>query len=71
MNITLAQVQKLLSGSHSFSMLALSMLITRWKKYYTQNPSEGTLKECLDELNVFVAKYAAVLGSDGELISSL
>jgi hypothetical protein len=71
MTITQVQVKKLLSGSYSFTMLGLSMLITRWKKVFLHDSSQKTLQECADELNEFFQKYAAVLGSDGEIISSL
>ena len=71
MNITPAQAQKLLNGNHTFSQLGFSMLITRLKGAYAEDPSEATLQKCVTEINAFLNKYLAIIAADLAVISKL
>ncbi|MDR1615452.1 MAG: hypothetical protein LBR98_00300 [Syntrophomonadaceae bacterium] len=71
MNVTPAQVQKVLAGNYSFSQLGFSMLITRLKGVYLKNSSPATLQSCVNEINAFFQKYGAIMVSDFAIISKL
>ena len=71
MNITPEQLQKILSGNYSFSMLGFSMLITRIKGIYAKNPTPDTLKACTSEINVFLSKYKSIMQSDYKVIMGM
>lgn len=71
MNVTSAQVQKILSGSYTFSQLGFSMLSTRLKGLYAKDPSYETLKECTGEINTFLQKYENTMAADLTIISKL
>ena len=71
MNITPAQAQKLLTGNQMFSQLGFSMLITRLKGAYAQNPSQASLQKCVDEINMFLNKYSSIIAADLTIISKL
>ena len=69
MNVTLQQTEKLLRGSHTFSQLGFSLLLTRLKWIYSNDPS--ALQTCAGEVNVFIEKYQAIMSGDCDLISKL
>ncbi len=71
MQITSTQTQKILKGNHSFSQLGFSMLITRLKNVYTNDPSQGTLEKCTKEINAFLAKFTSIMSQDYAAISNL
>lgn len=71
MNVTSAQVQKILTGNHVFSMLGFSMLVTRLKGVYVKNPSPSALQNCVAEMNTFIHKYGAVMAADIATISKI
>ena len=69
MNITTVQAKKILTGNHSFSQLGFSMLVTRMKKIYGNDPTPQTLNRCTDEINAFLTKYQMIMESDYAIIS--
>ena len=71
MNVTPEQLLKILTGNYSFSMLGFSMLITRLKGIYTNNPTPDTLKTCTTEVNVFISKYFSIMGPDCSVIAKI
>ena len=71
MSITPEQAQKLLRGSYTFNQLGFSMLITRLKGIYARDSSEAALQMCVDEINVFLQKYSAIITKDVAVISQL
>jgi hypothetical protein len=71
MNVTPAQMQKVLTGNYTFTQLGFSMLITRMKTAYLKDPTPETLRKCTDETNAFIQKYARIMGADYAIISRL
>ena len=71
MNLTSAQAQKLLSGSHTFTQLGFSMLITRLKGIYAKDSSPTSLQKCTGEINEFIKKYSVIMSADFTVISKL
>ena len=71
MKIDLEQTEKLLKEKHSFSQLGFSMLLMRLKAVYVKEPSESTLQTCMNEINTFLQKFAAVMSKDLEVIKNL
>lgn len=63
-NVTSIQMQKLLTGSHAFSMLAFSLLITRLKGTYKKEPTPENLQFCINEMNIFLHKYSSLMTED-------
>jgi hypothetical protein len=60
-----------MKGKHSFSQLAFSMLLTRLKGLYAQDPSSELLETTKDEINVFLDKFKGVMKNDLLIISEL
>lgn len=71
MLITHVQVEKILKGNLTFSQFGFSLLVTRYKKTYAQNPSYKVLDECEKEFNAFIAKYGKVMANDCAIIQKL
>ena len=71
MNLTSEQMTRILTGSYSFSMLGFSMLITRLKGIYNNDPTSENLKKCLSEVNLFINKYKSIMGSDYSVIEKI
>lgn len=71
MNITQEQLQKILVGNYAFTQLGFSMLITRLKNVYKENPSPNTLSNCVREVNAFLGKYSGIMGPDCAFIAKL
>jgi hypothetical protein len=71
MNITPLQAKKLLLEDHSFSQLGFSMLLTRLKGLYTQDPSEEALHNSMTEINMFLGKFKGIMKNDCVIISRL
>ena len=71
MDVTSAQVQKILTGSQNFSMLSFSMLITRLKGIYAKDNSKANLERCASEVTVFIKKYGVAMKADMAIISKL
>jgi len=71
MKITTEQTEKLLKEKYSFSQLGFSMFLMRLKAQYAKDPSEATLQTCMNEINIFLQKFAAVMSKDLEIINNL
>ena len=71
MKITVQQTEKLLKGDLSFSQLGFSLLITRLRTVYAKDPSQSTLQSCMDEINVFLGKFPAIMGADYAIIAKM
>jgi hypothetical protein len=71
MNINDKQAQKILTGNYTFRQLGFSLLITRWKRIYTDNSSQATLQACVNEANAFLDKYAIIMSEDFATISKI
>lgn len=71
MTITAEQTKKVLVGNATFSQFGFSMLITRLKTMYSQNPTSDTLKVCTNEINAFLTKFQKIMAADFAIISKL
>ena len=71
MNVTSAQVKKILTGSQTYTQLGFSMMITRLKGIYSKSPSPETLQKCTDEINTFLVKFASIMATDFAIVSKL
>lgn len=71
MELSHEQVEKLLKGNYTFSLWSLSMMITRLKGIYANNPAPEVLATCTGELNTFVRKFARIMGNDYAIIEKL
>jgi len=71
MKITSQQAEKLLSENHSFSQLGFSMMLTRLKRLYADEPSNEILEKAMNEINIFLDKFKGVLKNDYEIITKL
>ena len=71
MVIDTAQAKKILTGNYTFSQLGFSLLITRWKRVYSNDSSPSTLQACVNEANAFLNKYAIIMTEDFATISKL
>ena len=71
MVINTAQAQKILTGNYNFKQLGFSLLITRWKRIYSNNSSPSTLQACTNDANVFLEKYAVIMDEDFATISKI
>ena len=71
MSITPPQTKKLLLEDRSFSQLGFSMLLTRLKGLYAQDPSEESLHNSMIEINMFLGKFKGIMKNDCEIISKL
>ena len=71
MKITQQQAEKVLKGNQSFTQYGFSMMVTRLKKKYSENPTPPTLQECANEMNEFLQKYVSIMGPDYETITKM
>ncbi|GBU21189.1 hypothetical protein R80B4_01078 [Fibrobacteres bacterium R8-0-B4] len=71
MQLSQEQIAKLLKGNYTFSLWSMSMLITRLKGVYANDPSPSSLEKCTGEMNVFVNKFKSVMGNDYVLLQKL
>lgn len=71
MQVTQQQTEKVLKGSQSFSQLGFTMLITRLRKLYTQNPTAVTIQKCTAEINTFLNKFESIMDADYALIAKV
>jgi hypothetical protein len=69
--VTPEQTVKLLQGDHIFSQLGFSMMLTRLKVLYAENPSDEVLQKAMDEINAFLAKFKPIMGPDYKIISDV
>ena len=71
MKVSSQQAEKLLRGNQPFSQLGFSMLLTRLKARYAKDPTQSTLQDCTSEINLFLDKFKAIMGSDFSIIARL
>ena len=71
MKVTPQQAEKILKGNQAFSQFGFSMMLTRLKTRYAQDPSQATLQFCATEINTFLGKFAAIMGPDYAIMSKL
>ncbi|MDR1699596.1 MAG: hypothetical protein LBR68_00180 [Lachnoclostridium sp.] len=71
MSLSPEQTKRILLGNYKFSQLGFSMLITRLRNLYYNDSSADNLQNCTTELNNFLRKYHATMGTDFQQISSL
>jgi hypothetical protein len=71
MNLSIQQMEKLLQGQYTFRQLGFSMLLTRIKSNYADEPTQENLETCTNELNAFLNKYSAILGDEIEIIRNI
>jgi hypothetical protein len=64
MTITPQQTEKLLKGNFTFSLWSFSMLLTKLKNVYANDPSSVTLQSITKELNIFIEKFNKVMTVD-------
>ncbi|MCL2498419.1 MAG: hypothetical protein FWF06_07390 [Symbiobacteriaceae bacterium] len=71
--VTEEQVKKLLSDNvpRKFKQLGFSLMITRLKGLYKNNPSPVTLQRSTQEINNFLKKFAAIMQDDTDTIAQL
>ena len=68
MKLTVQQTEKLLKSNQSFSQLGLSMMITRLRKRYVNEPSQAVLKKSTDEINAYLGKFSMIMEADYKVI---
>jgi len=71
MDITSAQVQKILTGDYRFKQLAFSMMVTRLRLLYRQDQSPIVLQVCEKEIMSFLRQYAPIMPADVAIISKI
>jgi hypothetical protein len=71
MKITHTQAERLLLEDHSFSQLGFSMMLTRLKGIYHNDPSHQALEHAVQEINVFLEKFKGIMKNDLMKISEL
>ena len=71
MKVTPSQTEKILKGNQSFKQFAFSMMITRLKSVYANNPSDATLQASTSEINRFLEQFSGVMGNDYALIAKM
>lgn len=64
MNVSSRQVEKLLLGQYVFKQFSFSMFLTRLKNDYAAAPTKENLEHCVSEINMFLAKYQAIMADD-------
>ena len=71
MKVTPRQAERLLLEDLSFTQLGFSMMLTRLKGLYAENPTAEALEKATDEINTFLDKFKGVLKNDYEVISRI
>ncbi len=71
MTVSEEQVEKILTTNISLSQMGFSLMVTRLKNIYKNNPTVENLKLCTNEINALLSKYQSVLRKDFETISKL
>ena len=71
MQITSAQVQKILNGSYTFAMLGFSLMVTRLQAVYKKEPTQEKLHLCIAEIDAFLQKYSSIMPADLAVISKI
>ena len=71
MKVTIQQTEKLLKGNQSFSQLGFSLMLTRLKTNYANNPTPSTVQTCMGEINGFLGKFASIMSADYAIVSKM
>ena len=71
MKINTQQTEKILKGNQTFSQLGFSMMITRLKTLYSNDPSPATVNDCTSQINAFLEKFQGIMGADYTAIIKL
>ena len=71
MTITHKQAERLLLEDYSFSQLGFSMMLTRLKGMYNNDPSHQVLEDAVKEINAFLEKFKGIMKKDFLIISEL
>lgn len=71
MEITLTQMERILTTSNTFSQLGFNMLVTRLSGMYKKDSNQQVLKQCTSEANEFLKRYQTIMQKDYEKIMSL
>ena len=71
MNVTSVQVERLLLEDYNFSQLGFSMMLTRLKGVYADDPSQEVLENAAKEINVFLGKFKGIMRNDLVIISGI
>ncbi|MCL2718642.1 MAG: hypothetical protein FWE14_07655 [Lachnospiraceae bacterium] len=71
MNITPQQAKVLLLEEHNFSQLGFSMMLTRLKSVFAEDPSQEVLENSTQEINAFLDKFKGVMKDDLMIILNL
>ena len=71
MTVTTRQTEKLLQGNYKFSQLGFSMMLTRLKVMYAEDPSPEVLQNSTREINTFIDKFKLIMENDCQVISEL
>ncbi len=69
MKINSTQTMKLLTGNQTFSQLGFSMMLTRLKTQYANDPAK--LDGYTNEINAFLSKFSAIMAADYAIIAKL
>ncbi|MCL2171953.1 MAG: hypothetical protein FWB71_07315 [Defluviitaleaceae bacterium] len=71
MKITTTQAEKILKSNQAFTQLGFSMLVTRLKAGYANDPSPANVENCANQMNGFLEKFQPIMVTDFATISSL
>jgi len=71
MKVTPEQAKKVLISNQKYSQLGFSMMLTRLKTRYSNDPSPAALEFCTTEINTFLSKFTAIMGSDYAIMTNL
>lgn len=71
MQVTSRQAETLLRGNHTFTQLGFSMLLTRLKGLYANDPSQEALQKSTGEINLFLDKFKSIMENDFVTITRL
>ena len=71
MEVTTQQAEKICKSNQGFNQLGFTMLVTRLRRLYTENPTPATALTCAAEINKFLEKYHSIMSKDFEIITKL
>lgn len=71
MKLTSRQIEKLLKGNQTFSNSCFSMMLSRLREMYAQNPSTAVVQTAANEINTFLDKFKILMENDLSIISKL
>ena len=71
MKITTQQAEKLLKSNQALSQLGASMLVTRLRTVYANDPSYAVLVKSTNEINAFLEKFGSIMEADYATITKI